>query len=254
VADLFISHASEDKDDFVRPLAQSLAGLGLDVWYDEFSLEPGDSLRESIDKGLAGAAIGVVCLSPHFFAKRWPKQELDGLFAAESAKDEKLIVPIWHSIDQAGVAAESPMLAGRKAIHSRDGVESVAKQVESVVSNKRYTPPGGWRHVYRHQTVTLNGIPRGSDATISRFKFLDCVIQGPGVMILGRDVALRYSMFEDPAQFWPLEDGRGYLGGIVATQCYFERCSFIGLGIAVAANRVDPIVEQAKTGEGALGW
>ena len=47
--DLFISHASEDKDDFVRPLAETLQGLGLKVWYDEFSMKVGDSLRRKID-------------------------------------------------------------------------------------------------------------------------------------------------------------------------------------------------------------
>jgi hypothetical protein len=36
--DLFISHASEDKDALVRPLAESLRDLGLSVWYDEFEL------------------------------------------------------------------------------------------------------------------------------------------------------------------------------------------------------------------------
>ena len=36
--EIFISHASEDKDDFVRPLAQALVEEGLSVWYDEFEL------------------------------------------------------------------------------------------------------------------------------------------------------------------------------------------------------------------------
>lgn len=50
--DLFLSHATEDKDGFVRPLAHALTALGASVWYDEFSLRAGDSLRESIDRGL----------------------------------------------------------------------------------------------------------------------------------------------------------------------------------------------------------
>ena len=50
--DVFISHASEDKALFVRPLAKALQQAGLKVWYDEFTLKLGDSLRESIDRGL----------------------------------------------------------------------------------------------------------------------------------------------------------------------------------------------------------
>jgi hypothetical protein len=49
---LFISHASEDKEDFVRPLAETLQQLGVKVWYDEFTLKVGDSLRRKIDSGL----------------------------------------------------------------------------------------------------------------------------------------------------------------------------------------------------------
>jgi hypothetical protein len=43
--DLFICHASEDKDGFVRPLAETLRTKGLKVWYDEFTLTLGDSLK-----------------------------------------------------------------------------------------------------------------------------------------------------------------------------------------------------------------
>jgi predicted nucleotide-binding protein len=67
---VFIIHASEDKDDFVRPLAEALKVWGIEVWYDEFSLKEGESLRESIDKGLARCRYAIVVLSPAFFAKR----------------------------------------------------------------------------------------------------------------------------------------------------------------------------------------
>jgi hypothetical protein len=80
---IFVSHASEDKDDFVRPLAQALKRKGLKVWYDEFSLRPGDSLRRSIDRGLAECTAGLVVLSPAFFVKEWPQRELDALFMGE---------------------------------------------------------------------------------------------------------------------------------------------------------------------------
>ena len=40
--DVFVCHASQDKDGFVRPLAEALRRLGVTVWYDEFSLAIGD--------------------------------------------------------------------------------------------------------------------------------------------------------------------------------------------------------------------
>lgn len=77
--DVFICHASEDKDDFVRPLAEQLRKNHVEVWYDEFSLKVGDSLRRSIDIGLSKSRYGIVVLSRHFFKKEWSQWELDGL-------------------------------------------------------------------------------------------------------------------------------------------------------------------------------
>ncbi|MBA7526390.1 hypothetical protein ES705_18552 [subsurface metagenome] len=68
--DVFISHASEDKDEIVRPLAYALQAEGLSVWYDEFEMKIGDSLRRKIDKGLANSRFGIVVLSKSFIKKR----------------------------------------------------------------------------------------------------------------------------------------------------------------------------------------
>jgi hypothetical protein len=129
--DVFISHASEDKDDFVRPLAVELVRLGLRVWYDEWTLKLGDSLRQKIDEGLVASEYGVVVLSRSFFAKNWPQAELDGLFAREMA-GRKVILPVWHDITSAEVLQHSPMLAGKLAAVTEKGVQAVAAEIYSV--------------------------------------------------------------------------------------------------------------------------
>lgn len=98
--DVFICHANEDKESFVRPLAQELLKSHLEVWYDEFSLIVGDSLREAIDKGLAKSRFGIVVLSPNFFRKKWPQRELNGLVAREMNEPMNLILPVWHNISR----------------------------------------------------------------------------------------------------------------------------------------------------------
>ena len=86
--DLFICHASEDKDTVARPLALALSEKDLTVWYDEFELVLGDSLRRKIEHGLANSRYGVVILSESFFRKEWPQRELDGLAAREDGRDK----------------------------------------------------------------------------------------------------------------------------------------------------------------------
>jgi len=135
--DVFVCHASEDKEEFVRPFAQALREARLRVWYDEFTLTLGDSLRRSIDRGLARSRYGVVILSPNFFAKDWPQRELDGLASLE-VNGRKVILPLWHKIDAAGVRAYSPTLADRVAASTSESMNRLVAAVLSVVR-----PTGG---------------------------------------------------------------------------------------------------------------
>ncbi|HXN58729.1 MAG TPA: toll/interleukin-1 receptor domain-containing protein [Candidatus Angelobacter sp.] len=130
--DLFISHASEDKDTFVRPLAEHLEGRGIRVWYDEFSLDIGDSLRESIDFGLGSSRYGVVVLSHSFFGKEWPRKELNGLMALER-NGRKVILPVWLQVSEDEVRKFSPILADRVAARSTDGPEGVAAALDRLL-------------------------------------------------------------------------------------------------------------------------
>ncbi|HEX9830471.1 MAG TPA: DUF1883 domain-containing protein, partial [Thermodesulfobacteriota bacterium] len=110
--DVFISHATEDKNEVARPLAEILRSAGLNVWYDEFELRIGSNLRQMIDKGLADSRFGIVVLSEAFFNKNWPQYELDGLVSREIS-GEQIILPIWHKVSKAEVLSYSPPLANR---------------------------------------------------------------------------------------------------------------------------------------------
>ncbi len=113
--DVFISHASEDKAEVARPLSVFLRSLGVAVWYDEFTLGMGDSLSRSIDMGLAASRFGVVILSPSFFLKGWPQQELAGLVSKEIAYG-KTILPVWHKVAASDIRKVSPTLADKVAV------------------------------------------------------------------------------------------------------------------------------------------
>lgn len=126
--DVFISHATEDKESFGRQLAERLRKNGLRVWFDEFTLTVGDSLRRSIDRGLAKSRYGIVIVSPAFLRKHWPQQELDGLVARE-VRGDKVILPVWHDIDADEIRKQSPILADRLAASSKSGLENVVSEL-----------------------------------------------------------------------------------------------------------------------------
>jgi len=117
--DVFISHASDDKESLVDPLVDYLSSLGLDVWYDKISLEPGESLSRSIDNGLVNSRFALVVLSPAFLKKPWPEYELRGLVAREIGQ-EKVIIPIWFDVSHSDVLKYSPSLADKFALNAND--------------------------------------------------------------------------------------------------------------------------------------
>ncbi|MCY3832240.1 MAG: toll/interleukin-1 receptor domain-containing protein [Chloroflexi bacterium] len=93
--DVFLSHASEDKDNVARPLAMALQEYGLRVWYDEFELKIGDNLVAKLNAGINGSRFGIIVLSKTFFAKQWTIHELDML--------ERLWVTENHILSQSGM-------------------------------------------------------------------------------------------------------------------------------------------------------
>jgi hypothetical protein len=132
--DVFISQAGDDKDAVVRPLAHALRDRGLQVWYDEFELRIGDSLRRKIDRGLIRSRFGVVVLSPSFFAKGWPNYELDGLVTREVAGGRQLILPVWHQVSKTDVMGYSPSLADKVARSTGDiSIDELADEIALVV-------------------------------------------------------------------------------------------------------------------------
>lgn len=131
--DVFVSHASEDKEAVVRPLARALQSAGLRVWFDEFTLHIGDSLRQKIDRGLANSRFGVVVLSHAFFAKGWTNYELDGM-VTKTVTGEQVLLPVWHNVSKAEVMRYSPSLADKLARNtSTHTVEEIAAEIADLM-------------------------------------------------------------------------------------------------------------------------
>ncbi|MFF2084065.1 DUF1883 domain-containing protein [Nocardia sp. NPDC058176] len=138
--DVFISHAHEDKVEIVRPLAAALQAAGLRIWYDEFEMRIGDSLRRKIDQGIARSTFGVVVLSSAFFAKNWTQYELDGM-VTRNVSGEQVLLPLWHKITKAEVMKQSPSLADKVARSTADStLEEIAAEIAEVVTGAKQTP------------------------------------------------------------------------------------------------------------------
>jgi len=127
----FISHDSRDTENIARPIAINLQRKICPVWYDEFSLELGDNLRESIEKGLRECKKCVLILSPNFFAnKGWGKKEFESIFTREIVEEKQLVLPIWCGVTSQQIYEYSPSLLNVKGVDwDKLGEEEVCRQI-----------------------------------------------------------------------------------------------------------------------------
>jgi hypothetical protein len=134
--DVFISHASDDKEAFVELLARALEDAGIKIWYDTDQISWGKSIRQSIDQGLKNSRFCIVILSPYFLNKYWTTYELNGIFQKDSINKESILLPIWHNITRDEIQKWNLSIADTSAMNSAthtidDIVKALLQLVES---------------------------------------------------------------------------------------------------------------------------
>ena len=135
--DVFLSHASEDKDAVARPLALQLRKRGIRVWYDEFEFRIGDNVIDKLNKGINSSQSGILILSKSFIdmAKQWTKNELDTLESLYVTED-RVMFPIWHDISVAEIRNFRASLANIFARSTANyTIEEIAIEIQEVISD-----------------------------------------------------------------------------------------------------------------------
>ena len=90
---VFISHSSLDKE-FARKLASDLNTCRkIEVWFDEFDIQIGDSIPHKVEQGIQSADAFICILSPNFVDSDWAANE----WAAAAMRAEKVkIFPVMY--------------------------------------------------------------------------------------------------------------------------------------------------------------
>jgi len=139
--DTFVAHASEDKDQVARPLAEILKTDGLAVWFDEFEITIGDSITARINQGLARSRSGIVIISPAFFQKRWPQSEVNGMVSL-MMDGRYTLLPVWHNVSKKEVSDYSPILGDLKAENtSENDIATIAQTIGDKIKSIAYEVP-----------------------------------------------------------------------------------------------------------------
>jgi len=107
------------------------------VWYAEFSLRVGDSLRESIERGLKETRKCILILTPNFLRNEgWGKREFNSVFTRELLEKKNVILPVWHEVTEQEVYDYSPSLADKYALKwSAEDKQDIADKLQQAVQD-----------------------------------------------------------------------------------------------------------------------
>jgi hypothetical protein len=116
IRDIFFCHASEDKDDVVRPLAEAFTEAGVSCWYDEAEIRWGDSITQKVNEGLGSSKFVVVVFSPAFVQKNWPQRELNSVLNQEASSGEVKVLPLLVGTEEEKkeILAKYPLLNDKR--------------------------------------------------------------------------------------------------------------------------------------------
>lgn len=184
--DVFISHATEDKDAVVDGLAQQLEVLGVDVWYDDDQIQLGNSLMDSLDEGLSGSRYGVIVLSENFIDKNWPESELKALMQ-RFQKDDVGIMPLRYGIPHQAIVDSYPLLSDLVSREvAPDTIQDRVHDIYNVVNQEPEQVRKDWvgganteedsRTEFDAITVTIQDRPqinKGDRFTVEKWKTSD---------------------------------------------------------------------------------
>lgn len=135
--DVFIAHAHQDKQEFVRPLAGALGRRGVSCWVDEASIGPGDSLIDAINEGLRGAQYIVVPITRRFLDAPWAPRELNAALHLEARQRRTIVIPVL-AVDQQRIE-DYPLLLDKRWLEWSEGLDHVADEITALFKRRSAT-------------------------------------------------------------------------------------------------------------------
>ncbi len=127
--DVFICHASEDKQEVAKPLFQAFQDSNITSWYDEAEIAWGDSITEKINHGMRVSTYVLVVLSRAFLSKHWPQREMNAALSQEASSGEVRVLPllVGDKRDRDAIIEQYPLLGDKNHMLWNGQVEPIVQ-------------------------------------------------------------------------------------------------------------------------------
>jgi hypothetical protein len=151
VRDVFICHASADKDTHARPLAAALSRRAISVWLDEAEIRPGTSIIDAINEGLTHARFVTPIITEEFIGRDWPRRELNAALTREVGMRQVVVLPVLAA-DREMYFARYPLLSDKLYLNWDNGPDYVAEEISSLFAR---SPEREWHYEHPHDHVGI---------------------------------------------------------------------------------------------------
>ena len=137
--DVFLSHASPDKEQYVRPFAHELDHKNITYWLDEAEIKWGEKITSKINTGLKQSEYVVVFISKAFVGRHWPESELASALNKENSEGRTVVLPIIIG-DAKPLLKEYPLLRDKFYLRWNMGVKALVSELENMIFISRAKP------------------------------------------------------------------------------------------------------------------
>ena len=165
--DVFICHASKDKNEIVQLIVDGLKKVGISYWYDDNDIQWGDSIIKNINRGLRISRYVLVVLSSNFILRHWTWRELNAALYIESSSGVNRILPLLVGTEKEKkrLMNKNPFLSDKKYLQWNNNTNEIVRELRACLSKSAII-----RHPNIQQKIT-NEIPiAGRKNEIKLFK------------------------------------------------------------------------------------
>lgn len=136
--DVFLSHSSLDKEEYVSELSDKLEDKELIVFEDVKVFEIGQSQTDMMNMGILNSRFVVVFLSPNFIKSGWSAYEFKSFLNREINEKRIIILPIWHNVSHEDVQNYNPYLVDKFALDTKKySMNEIVESIYQAVNNSK---------------------------------------------------------------------------------------------------------------------
>ncbi len=133
--DIFISHAHEDKRDYVYPLLKEFENNAISYWLDEIEIGWGERIIRKVGDGLISSKFVLVLSTNISLEKKWTQIELETALTKEVNTSELVVLPVLVASEDK-VFRKFPLMNSKLYLRWEAGADAIANKLTKLLNRE----------------------------------------------------------------------------------------------------------------------